>query len=84
MFQVSVLVNELLVDVIGWIGAGLILFAYFQISKGKFSGDSTYYQLLNVFGSAFLIINTLYYGAIPSAAVNIIWIAIALYVLLKN
>lgn len=77
------MINQILIDIIGWVGAALILLAYFQISKGQVQGNSAYYQWLNVVGSAFLIINTLYYGALPSTAVNVVWISIAIYMLIK-
>ena len=67
------------IDVMGWIGALLILTAYALISFGKVKGNSVKYQLLNIFGSIFLVINTYYYGAIPSTLVNIIWAIIAFF-----
>lgn len=67
------------IDVIGWIGALLILIAYGLISFKKIEGNSLKYQLLNIFGSIFLVINTYYYGAIPSTLVNIIWAIIAVF-----
>jgi len=70
---------QISIDVIGWLGALLILIAYGLISFKKIEGDSLKYQLLNVFGSIFLIVNTYYYGAIPSTLVNIIWAIIAVF-----
>lgn len=67
------------IDVIGWIGALLILIAYALISFKKIEGNSLKYQLLNIFGSIFLVINTYYYGAIPSTLVNVIWAIIAVF-----
>jgi len=37
--------------------------------------------LLNLIGSVFLIVNTVYLGALPSAFVNTMWVGIALYAL---
>lgn len=70
---------EIWVDVFGWIGALLILLGYALISFGKVEGNSIEYQLMNIFGSIFLAANTLYYGAIPSSLVNIIWAIIAVF-----
>lgn len=67
------------IDVIGWIGALLILIAYALISFKKIEGDSLKYQLLNIFGSICLVANTYYYGAIPSTLVNVIWAIIAVF-----
>ena len=75
--------NTLLIDILGWIGAIGLLAAYVLISAKKVEGDSTSYQLLNLVGSFFLILNTLYYGAYPSSFLNLFWIAVALYALRK-
>jgi len=75
--------NNLLIDILGWIGAIALLAAYVLISAKKVEGDSTNYQLLNLVGSFFLILNTLYYGAYPSSFLNLFWIAVALYALRK-
>ncbi len=68
-----------LIDVLGWIGAIALLIAYMLVSTKRVEGDSTGFQLLNIVGSIFLIINTFHYGAYPSGALNIFWMAIALY-----
>jgi hypothetical protein len=65
------------VDIVGWLGAGLLLLAYGLVSFQKLRASSGHYQLLNAAGSCFLIVNTFYYRAYPSAFVNLIWIIIA-------
>lgn len=70
--------TKLTVDLVGWLGAGLLLLAYGLVSFKKLRVDAGYYQLLNIVGSCFLIVNTVYYRAYPSALVNLIWIIIAL------
>ena len=69
---------RLIVDLIGWIGAGALLLAYGMVSFKRLRADSGRYQLLNAFGSCCLIVNTAYYRAYPSAFVNVIWILIAI------
>lgn len=72
---------QLIIDILGWIGAVCLLLAYFLVSRKKLAGDSLNYQLLNLVGGALLTTNSLYYGAFPSVAVNIVWIGIALLTL---
>jgi hypothetical protein len=72
---------QLLIDLLGWTGAVCLLLAYFLVSRKKLVGDSLNYQLLNLAGGALLTINSLYYGAFPSVAVNVVWIGIALFTL---
>ena len=71
----------LIVDIAGWIGGALILGAYLLVSAGKVTAQSVLYQSMNLFGAAGFIVNGWWYGAIPSATLNVIWLAIALYAL---
>ena len=75
--------TELLIDVLGWIGAVALLCAYALVSNKKVEGDSPAYQTLNLVGSIFLIANTFFYGAYPSVAVNLFWTGIAVFTLLR-
>ena len=76
--------HNLLIDIIGWIGAAALLIAYGLVSTRKTEGDSILYQLLNLGGSGLLMINSFYYGAYPSSGVNIVWVAIAIYALSRK
>jgi hypothetical protein len=73
--------HRLLLDIAGWLAAGLLLAAYWLISTKRVLGDSLGYQSLNIAGSILLMANTAYYGAYPSAFVNLVWLGIALYAL---
>jgi hypothetical protein len=75
--------NNLTADLLGWVGATALLIAYGLISAGKVRARNRSYQGLNVAGSMGLIVNSTWYGAYPSTALNVIWIAIALITLLK-
>ena len=68
---------DLLSDILGWVGATLLLGAYVLVSSKRLEGDSLAYQLLNLAGSALLIVNSAHYGAYPSVGVNVVWIGIA-------
>lgn len=69
------------IEVIGWIGAGLILAAYLLLSMGRMTGQSRAYQWMNVLGAICFIVNSGWNGAIPSATLNVIWTAIGLVAL---
>lgn len=69
---------KLLIDIIGWVGAAEVIVAYGLNSYQKIKSDSLFFQLLNLTGAVFLIINTLYYRAYPSTFINIVWVLIAL------
>ena len=72
---------KLAVEVIGWAGAALILGAYALLSIGKLRAESVSYQLMNILGAAGFVVNSGWNGALPSAAMNVIWIGIGLYAL---
>jgi len=72
---------KLFVDVIGWIGSVEVILAYALISSEKVDSKSALYQFLNLTGAVFLIVNTIYYGAYPSTAINIVWVVIAIVAL---
>lgn len=69
------------INLAGWIGVAALLSAYALVSSKRLAGDSAAYQLLNAAGSVLLLINAWHYGALPSVAVNVAWIAVALYTL---
>ena len=68
--------TELAVEVAGWTGAGLILLGYLLISAGKLTGQSPLYQWMNIVGAAGFVINGWWHGALPSAALNVLWLLI--------
>ena len=68
---------KLLIDVIGWVGSFEVIAAYGLNSYQKLKSDSLSFQFLNLTGGLFLIINTLYYHAFPSAFINVVWVIIA-------
>ncbi len=67
---------EIAVEFVGWAGATLILLAYLLLSAGKLTGQSVIYQGMNVVGAAGFIVNGWWHGALPSTALNVIWMGI--------
>jgi len=69
---------EFAIEAIGWAGAGLILAAYALLTAGKLKADDRAYQWMNVAGALGFIVNSGWNGAVPSAALNVIWAGIGL------
>jgi len=67
---------EIGVEVVGWAGAVLILLAYLLLSAGKLTGQSLVYQGMNIVGAAGFVVNGWWHGAVPSAALNVLWLLI--------
>jgi hypothetical protein len=69
---------SLTLAVVGWAAAAALLVAYALVSSGRLSGHNPRYQALNLAGAAGLTVNSGIHQAWPSAALNLIWIAIGL------
>jgi hypothetical protein len=70
-------------EVVGWIGAILILTGYGLLSAGKLDGKSPLYQWLNVVGALGFIANSAWHSAWPSAILNVIWVGIGIVALVR-
>ena len=70
---------ELAVEIVGWAGAALILLAYLLLSAGRLTGQSLVYQGMNIVGAAGFVVNGWWHGAIPSAALNVLWLLIGAF-----
>ena len=62
-------------------GAGLILGGYLLVSMDRLTGRSPLFQWMNLVGAAGFVINSGYHGAVPSAALNIVWLIIGVVAL---
>ena len=70
--------STVLIEAAGWGGATLILVAYILLSLGRLEGRSRTFQWMNVVGAAGFIVNSGWHGAIPSAALNLVWLGVGL------
>src|SRR3954447_9678193 len=72
-----------IVNVVGWIGMALLIGAYALVTAGRLQGPGLTFQLMNLVGGAFLMVNSAYYGAWPSAALNVVWVVIGVVGLVR-
>ena len=70
---------DVLIEILGFMGMLLCLSAYALNVRGTLSSDSHYYLLANGFGGVFLVANSLWHWALPSAIENSVWAGIALW-----
>lgn len=70
-------------EIVGWVGTAAILVAYLLNSTKKLSVDDKKYQVLNIVGAIGIIVNSSHHGAIPSVGLNVVWLLIGFYGLLK-
>jgi hypothetical protein len=63
------------VEIVGWLGAACLLLAYGLLSTGRLRAGLAY-QSMNLAGSIALALNGIVHRALPSVAVNVIWLFI--------
>jgi hypothetical protein len=69
---------ELVIDILGWVGSVEVVAAYGLNSYQKIKSDSLIFQVLNLTGAIFLIINSIYKEAYPFTFINTVWSVIAI------
>jgi hypothetical protein len=70
---------KVLVEVVGWVGALMMLSAYVLLTLGRLKSQSPWYHWLNIVSGAGLIVNSGWNGADPSVCINVVWLIIGLY-----
>ncbi len=66
----------------GWLGAALILSAYLMVSVETISARGAAFQLLNLLGSAGIVVSAAAKRDWPPLALNLVWSVVALVVLI--
>ncbi|MCX8035254.1 MAG: hypothetical protein N3A71_03165 [Candidatus Dojkabacteria bacterium] len=72
-----------LIELLGVLGAIMILGAYFLLSINYLSADNLFYQLLNILGSLVLLCYSFYKKAWANVGINFIWMIIGLFALVS-
>lgn len=75
---------EILVEIIGWTGSGLVITAYLLNIQDKLPTGSLAYRWMNITGGGCLVVLTLYHRAFPAAVENALWMAIGLVALFRS
>ena len=75
--------ESVIIGAIGWVAALLILAAYGLLTAGKLTALDPAYQWLNIVGALGILLNSGWNGAVPSAALNVVWMAIGVAALWK-
>ena len=66
-------------DLVGSTGVVMVLFAYFLLQTGRWSGLSLSYSVVNLLGSIFITVSLMYTFNLSSFIIEIAWISISLY-----
>ncbi|MEX1123708.1 MAG: hypothetical protein WEC81_00865 [Patescibacteria group bacterium] len=75
--------NEKTINILGWVGVGLILLAYAGVSFNQVQPQSWLYQTMNLVGSGFIVVQTGYRKDYQPMSLNIVWGLIAVFGLIS-
>lgn len=70
---------QLIINILGWTGSVLYLFAYALVSLKKAEGDSVLYQGMNIIAGILVVIYSLSLGAYATTGLNIVWVGIGVF-----
>lgn len=71
-------------NVLGTVGVGLIIAAYFLLQTSRIESTDLKYSLLNGTGAVLVIISLYYDFNLPSFIVEFFWLLISIYGLIKG
>jgi len=73
-----------ILELIGWLGAGLLLLGFGLNLFRKIDANSPLYLWLNLVGSLLLLYNAFQNSAFPFVTVNFVWVVFSAYKLIKK
>ena len=73
----------MLYDIIGWIGAIMLIAAYFFAAARKLTTASPLFHALNLVGGVAVALSAFAHRAMPPVALNTVWAGIAIFGLWK-
>lgn len=72
------------IEIIGWLASIILVGSYMLNILGKIPSNSYLYIIGNLLGGLGFTINTFYHKAYPSSLVNLIWVCVAIYSIIKS
>lgn len=72
-----------IIEIVGWYGVCAIIVGYFFVSYSLLSPTSILYQLLNLSGACGIVISSLQKRDYQPAVLNMVWMLIALFAIVK-
>jgi len=64
-------------NIVGTLGAALILLGFYRTSIGKWKSKSLVYELDNLVGSILLLVYHIHFQAYIGAVLNLVWMVVA-------
>ncbi|MBC7746790.1 hypothetical protein H7Y40_02285 [Pedobacter sp.] len=73
--------QSILLEILGFVGAIFLMYAYFQASRGRWLATSKAFQTCNVIAAVLLITYSGFKFAYANVLINLIWLVIGLLAL---
>ena len=73
-----------MIELIGWIGAIGLLFAFIASSLGKLDNQGRIYHLINLICAGLLIVNAYVNAVYPFVVINTFWGIASLFILIRG
>lgn len=75
--------TDILFNAVGFLGAIIVLVAYFMLEKGRLKSYDFAYPVLNGIGSLLIIISLMNNWNLASFLVNSAWVVISIYGIIR-
>jgi hypothetical protein len=76
--------TEFIVQIIGWVGTGCILYAYWMTRRPEVLQKTHHDEFLNFFGALCIGINVFFHQAWPAFALQCAWMVIAVLTFMRQ
>lgn len=73
----------MITDIFGWVGAVLILLAYYFVSSGKLKPKSYSFHSMNFIGAFGVAVHAFSQKAFPVMFLNVVWVLVSIYGIFK-
>ncbi len=70
-------------NIIGLIGVGLVLSAYFLLQFNKINAKGILFSLINLIGAVLILLSLLIHWNLASVVIEVFWIMISFYGLVR-
>ena len=70
-------------DLVGFLGAIAILFAYFLLQANKMSANGLAYSVLNFVGALLILFSLFYAWNLTAVLIEIVWVGISLFGIIR-
>lgn len=75
---------ELIMQLVGFLGMFLVLIAFTLLKLNKIDHEELFYNILNLFGSLFLILSAIYSKTYAFVILNSVWVVFSIVDILRK